>query len=79
MCGHHIVGEAKEGPSEKVCGSSAGTNTGTPYVHLEVKGKNKREGWREAEFQAGWGNKLFFQFCSFPSVYHCQVSHAFCG
>ena len=22
-------------------------------MHLEVNGKNKREGWREAEFQAG--------------------------
>lgn len=53
MCDHHIVGEAKEGQSEKVSGSCACINTGTPHMHLEVNGKNKREGWREAEFQAG--------------------------
>ena len=39
ICDHHIVGEAKEGQSEKVSGSCACTNTGTPYMHLEINGK----------------------------------------
>lgn len=61
MCDHHTMGEAKEGQSEKVSGSCACTNTGTPYMHLEINGKKKGggEGWREAEFQAGWEINYF--------------------
>ena len=38
------MGEAKEGQSEKVSGSCACTNTGTPYMHLEINGKKKKAG-----------------------------------